>query len=314
MTAPLVPIEVDLRDFHFMPLDVSRLVNSDLAAIASGEEFKAAVILWCKSWHQIPASSLPNDDRMLAHLAGYGRDTKAWSKVREIALKGFVLCSDGRLYHPVVAEKAMEAWAERLSYQRRKEEFSERQKARVSKRWEKKRAANDTETYASVHADDDTARITGDDTARITEKIPMKGTGTGTGTGIKDDGKTRARDSTESFEDTEKALYAVPELNTQPVRVNAVIAPIWKLVQQGYDLQTQVIPSVRRQARTATRPIKSWAYFVDGIVQDAAPTVTPKPFAGDRPHGFPRQNSAAQQLRDAIAEVKSSLADCDPAA
>jgi uncharacterized protein YdaU (DUF1376 family) len=129
-----------------------------------------------------------------------------------------------------------------------------------------------------------------------------------------DDGKTRARDSTESFEDTEKALYAVPELNTQPVRVNAVIAPIWKLVQQGYDLQTQVIPSVRRQAITATRPIKSWAYFVDGIVQDAAPTVISKPFAGDRPHGFPRQNSAAQQLRDAIAEVKSSLADCDPAA
>jgi len=92
-----------------MPLDVARLMNSDLVAVASGEEFRAAVLLWCKSWHQVPAASLPNDDRMLAHLAGFGRDLKAWGEVKEMALRGFVLCDDGRLYHPVIAEKAIEA-------------------------------------------------------------------------------------------------------------------------------------------------------------------------------------------------------------
>jgi hypothetical protein len=41
MTDPLVPADVDLRDFHFMPLDIGRLLNSDLVALASGEEFRA---------------------------------------------------------------------------------------------------------------------------------------------------------------------------------------------------------------------------------------------------------------------------------
>jgi hypothetical protein len=109
MTEPLTPGGLDLRDFQYMPLDVVRLVDSDLAAISTGDEFKAAVILWCKSWHQIPAASLPDDDRMLAHLAGFGRDVKSWLKVKDMALRGFEKCSDGRLYHRHVAAKAVEA-------------------------------------------------------------------------------------------------------------------------------------------------------------------------------------------------------------
>lgn len=109
MTDPLVPADTDLRDFQYMPLDVVRLVDSDLAALATGDEFRCAVILWCKAWHQVPASSLPNDDRLLSHLAGFGRDMKAWRAVRDMALRGFVECSDGRLYHPVIAQKAIEA-------------------------------------------------------------------------------------------------------------------------------------------------------------------------------------------------------------
>ena len=107
---PLVPAEVDLRDFAYMPLDVVRLRDSDLAAVSTGEGFRAAVMLWCASWHQQPAASLPDDDRLLARLAGFGRDVGAWEEVSEEALRGFVKCSDGRLYHPVIADKANEAW------------------------------------------------------------------------------------------------------------------------------------------------------------------------------------------------------------
>lgn len=122
---PLTPVDCDLRDFAFMPLDTMRLLDSDLFAIATGDEFKAAITLWCKAWQQVPAGSLPNDDRVLAHLAGAG--TK-WKKLREIALRGFVECEDGRLYHPVVCEKANEAWAKKQSYR-------ERSKKGNSKRW-----------------------------------------------------------------------------------------------------------------------------------------------------------------------------------
>jgi uncharacterized protein YdaU (DUF1376 family) len=107
---PLVASEVDLRDFPYMPLDVVRVRDSDLATHASPEEFRCAVLLWCASWHQLPAGSLPNDDAVLAKLAGFGRSKKEWMKHRAGALHNWIMCDDGRFYHPTVAEKATEAW------------------------------------------------------------------------------------------------------------------------------------------------------------------------------------------------------------
>ncbi len=114
LTDPLTPADCDLRDFAFMPLDVVRLRDSDLAVTAEADEFRCAVLLWCASWHQVPAASLPDDDKILSQYAGYGRVVKEWQKVREGALRGWVKCADGRLYHPVVAEKANDAWMAKL--------------------------------------------------------------------------------------------------------------------------------------------------------------------------------------------------------
>lgn len=116
MTAPLVPADVDLQDFAFMPVDVRRLRDSDLAALETPEACWAAVLLWAASWHQMPAASLPDDDRVLSNLAGYGRVVKEWQRIKEGALRGWVKCDDGRLYHPVVAEKALEAWDSKLRH------------------------------------------------------------------------------------------------------------------------------------------------------------------------------------------------------
>lgn len=122
---PLVPPEVDLRDFGYMPLDVLRLRDSDLATLATGEQFKAAVLLWCAAWHQVPAASLPSDDRLLAKYSGAGT---RWGRVKDMALRGFIECSDGRLYHPVIAEKALEAVGRRGEFADRKENERERQR------------------------------------------------------------------------------------------------------------------------------------------------------------------------------------------
>lgn len=120
---PLVPVEVDLRGLAFMPLDVVRLLDSDLFALTNGEEFKAALSLWCKAWLQVPAASLPNDDRVLAYLSGAGG---RWGRVKGMALRGWQLCSDDRLYHPVIAEKALAAWEERVAYRERRDNEAER--------------------------------------------------------------------------------------------------------------------------------------------------------------------------------------------
>lgn len=110
LPAPLVLAEVDLRDFVFMPVEIGRLFNSEFHARANDSEWRAGMTLWLKSYHQVPAASIPDDDVALARLAEMGRDIKAWRKVRPVALYGWVHCSDGRWYHPVVAEKALQAW------------------------------------------------------------------------------------------------------------------------------------------------------------------------------------------------------------
>jgi uncharacterized phage protein (TIGR02220 family) len=118
---PLVAADVDLRDFQFLPLDVVRLRDSGLTAKATGDEFRAAVLLWCASWHQIPAASLPDDDQELANLCGYSRAMREWAKVKAGALRGWIKCSDGRLYHPIVAEKAVDAWLKKQAQRARTE-------------------------------------------------------------------------------------------------------------------------------------------------------------------------------------------------
>jgi len=110
LPAPLVPADCDLRDFPFMPIDVVRLRDSDFACRATDAAFRAGVMLWLASWHQVPAGSLPDDDCVLSMLAQFGRVVRVWKRHRAGALHGWIKCSDGRLYHPVVAEKAREAW------------------------------------------------------------------------------------------------------------------------------------------------------------------------------------------------------------
>lgn len=125
---PLTPADCDCRGLPFMPLEVTRLMESDFTALSTGDEFKAGLILWAKSWSQVPAASLPSDDRILAHLVG--RSLADWLTVKEMALHNWILCSDGRLYHPVIADLAAAAVEKRKG-----------QADRANSRWAKVRAA-----------------------------------------------------------------------------------------------------------------------------------------------------------------------------
>lgn len=140
------PEDCDLRDYPFLPLDVMRLRDSAIVDAVTGDEFRAAILLWCSCWHQVPAGSLPDDDAQLAKFAGYGRVVKEWMKVRAGALYGFVKGPDGRLYHSVIVEKALEAWAGRRS-------ASRRGKAGAAKRW----ASRDGGDDGQASHDDSTA-------------------------------------------------------------------------------------------------------------------------------------------------------------
>lgn len=77
----------------------------------------------------------------------------------------------------------------------------------------------------------------------------------------------------DGFEVLDKTLRAIPGVEKHPVFSDAVIAPIWQLVQAGYHVQTQIIPSIKMVVATA-RPgtIDRWSYFVKRIKRDADAT------------------------------------------
>jgi len=161
MIEPLTPAECDLRDFAFMPLHVVRLRDSGIAIEATAEEFRAAVMLWCASWHQVPAASLPDNDRALAALAGYGRDIAGWQSVSKGAMRGWERAVDGRMYHRVVAEVANDAWRRKLA--------------------QRERTTAARKAYLAKHKSSDTQKLK-PVTERVTEDLTeSKGQGQGQG-------------------------------------------------------------------------------------------------------------------------------------
>lgn len=113
-TPPVGP-DVDLKGFSSFMLDVDRLMHSTFYALATPDEGWAGIKLWCRAWKQVPPGSLPNDERTLAAFSGAGAK---WPKVRDMAMRGFVLCSDNRYYHTVVVEQVHISWKKRIEYRR----------------------------------------------------------------------------------------------------------------------------------------------------------------------------------------------------
>lgn len=160
---PLTPQECDCRGLPFMPLEVGRLVDSDMVALSTGDEFKAALILWAKSWSQVPAASIPDDDRVLAKWAGYSLNE--WPALREMALRGWVKCSDGRLYHPVVADLAVKAAKNRRG-----------QSERANSRWARVRAAKNGSALPAHEKTDAAASVDGAGAVAVAMQGRVKGT------------------------------------------------------------------------------------------------------------------------------------------
>jgi hypothetical protein len=120
---PLVPADVDLQGFGFMPLYGTKLFGSDFNSQCNDAEWRAGVTLWWAAWNQVPAASLPDSDVALCRLADLGRDLDTWHKLKANALHGFVKCSDGRLYHKILSAIALDAWGKRVKERTRKAEW-----------------------------------------------------------------------------------------------------------------------------------------------------------------------------------------------
>ena len=136
---PLVPADCDCTDLDGFMLNTERLMGSEFIAVAQHEEIAAALMLWCRAWKQRPAASLPDDEKVLAAFARM--PIQRFRKLRESILHGFVKCSDGRIYHRVLAEEAIRAFEKKKSFRRKRETDAER-----LRKWRSERSRNANET------------------------------------------------------------------------------------------------------------------------------------------------------------------------
>lgn len=268
MSEPLVPAHVDLRDFPFMPLDVARLRDSAIVDSISGEEFRAAILLWCASWHQVPAGSLPDDPRQLSKFAGYGRVVSEWEKVAEGALYGWVKCSDGRWYHPVIAEKAIEAWEKKAEFSERSASRAERAKAAAEARWGKK-DPSPSEGEGGGNGGGDASDAVGNARAHAEQCRGMpdallKGNRQGQGQ-VRDLETQRgaAREPERRGADELGGLLR-PFVGSLPVSVDPDLSPILALLRDGLT-EADVIAGVQACVERARRKPRCWGDFENWI-------------------------------------------------
>jgi hypothetical protein len=161
---PFTPAECDLRGYEWMPLFGARLFASNFEAHASDLAFRIAIKLYWECWQQVPAASLPNDDVQLCRLAGLGRDLKTWRKLRaDGVLHGFVLCSDDRLYHGLLADEALKAWDSRRRQQAEREGSRDRMR-----RWRVNKTNGDDRSVTR-----NTARCYAQRDADVTERVTV---------------------------------------------------------------------------------------------------------------------------------------------
>lgn len=298
---PLVPADCDLRDFAFMPLDVLRLRDSELALKATGEAFRCAVLLWCAAWHQVPAGSLPDDDDTLAAFAGYGRAPREWKKHRSGALRGWIKCDDGRLYHPVVAEKANEAWRAKLE-QRWKTEC-----ARIKKHCQRHQMEFDPPDFERwmsqgcpqghpLPVPRDNHEMPQGQTLPVPRETHSKGQGQGQGQGEVNPKQAASTPQPETREPltaaappdavTDRTLQLVLLLRPRGAALQAGDPRIRRWAADGITdaqaLQALEIAQQRRQDAADPKPIN--AGYLDAILADviAAPTGRSPP-SGNRP-------------------------------
>lgn len=174
--APMVPADVDCRTFPSLMLDM-HATRSLWWIVTDGAAFKAGVTLMVQSWSEMPAGTLPSDDRLLAHLAGMSID--AWRAVKEEALAGWVLCSDDRYHHPEVAKRVMASWSVKIAARTKA-------KGAANKRWSDRASGGDGEADARgmlKHSTSSPHAVPGQCLAMPPVPVPVPATEPGTAPG-----------------------------------------------------------------------------------------------------------------------------------
>ena len=121
---PPYPSDTAVKGWRFQ-IDHERLFASDTWALAPPDMRPWLLMIWHMSWVQRPAGAFSNDYDVIA--AKIGMDPRLFAAHADILLRGFVLHSDGRLYHPVVVEQVLGLLGVKEAERQRKAEWRRKQ-------------------------------------------------------------------------------------------------------------------------------------------------------------------------------------------
>jgi uncharacterized protein YdaU (DUF1376 family) len=108
-------------------LDTGRIRQSDTWTLAKPDVRPWLLMLWMAAWDQSPAGTLPQDDALVAALAGI--DQSLFTAYRPVLMRGWIRHADGRLYHRVMTECVLRMVDGRKADRTRQQAWRERKVA-----------------------------------------------------------------------------------------------------------------------------------------------------------------------------------------
>lgn len=166
LPAPPYPADTRAKGWRF-ELDLERVMQSDTWALASPEQRPWLLMLWTVAWQQVPCGSMPSEDALIA--ARLGMKQTAFSKAKDVLMRGWQPANDGRLYHSTIVERVLDMMGRKEGERKRKAEYRARMEA--------ERKTPDSSGVPTMSH--------GTDAGQTRESGGRDDTGTGTGTGLK---------------------------------------------------------------------------------------------------------------------------------
>lgn len=249
---PLIPAEVNMGGNDWFPLYFGRLRKSRWWRRASDVARARNVMLWGEAYSAETAGSLPDDDDELAEAAGYGLDAAAFRAVKAEIMEPWTLCSDGRWYHPMLCQVAMEAWSRKSATRKKEATRKAEQRARLKKQRE---AAAAPPTPAPPPVPRDTSRK-GADFPQQTDKTEQTGQGALTGPGLPLE--------LEGYIAPPKALFD-EGWNAYPVKGRKrsgkeAARPFWMRAAKAVGGEAALVECIKRYAADPETMRDNWAY------------------------------------------------------
>lgn len=195
-----------------------------------------------------PSSALPDDDKILARMAGL--TSEEWGENRGAVLAFWQHDPKQKIF----TQKRLSKTKAHVR------KTSKKQSSNAKSRWEKEK--DTSHGNANVHTNNMPESSQTDASQSQSQSQSPKSSAS-----LPLSVAAQPADAADGrFEEIEKALRAVAGIDQHAVAVAPSIAPIWALFRQGFNLQTEIIPGIKTVlARAKPGTIKGWAYFVDAI-------------------------------------------------